>query len=82
MLNLFHNRCGHGNKRMLIEAAKSKLITGLKLSDKHPRKYQKSDRRVCDVCARANITRVSFSKLYKIRGENLGDYVSSDLQCW
>ena len=31
LLTLMHNRTGHGNLRMLIESAKSKLVTGLQI---------------------------------------------------
>ena len=71
VLDLIHNKCGHGNKKMLIEAVKNKLITGVQLSDKHLRKHKESDRHVCDVCARAKITRATFAKIHKIRGEDL-----------
>jgi hypothetical protein len=39
LLTLMHNRTGHGNLRMLIEASKSKLVDGLKIEDKHIRKF-------------------------------------------
>ena len=74
-----HNRTGHGNLRMLIESAKSKLVTGLQIEDSHIRKFKQDDRHVCDICARAKITRQSFKKNHKIRGKLLGDYISCDI---
>ena len=53
---------------MLIESSKSKLVKGLNIEDSHIRKLNKDDKHVCDVCARAKITRHSFNKLHKIRG--------------
>ena len=79
LLTLMHNRTGHGNLRMLIEANKSKLVNGLKIEDKHIRKFIKSDKHVCDICARAKITRVSFNKIHAVRGQELGDYISCDI---
>lgn len=79
LLTLMHNRTGHGNLRMLIEACKSKLVHGLKIEDRHIRKFVNSDKHVCDVCARAKITRVSFKKVHRIRGNKLGDYISCDI---
>ena len=64
---------------MLIEASKSKLVNGLKIEDKHIRKFNKTDKHVCDVCARAKITRMSFNKIHAIRGAKLGDYISCDI---
>ena len=66
LLTLMHNRTGHGNLRMLIEASKSKLVSGLKIKDKHIRKFIKTDKHLCDVCARAKITRASFSSWSKL----------------
>ena len=79
MLRLLHDRTGHGNENMLISAHKEKLITGMKFSDKELRKYALKDIPLCDICARAKITRVSFNKLHKIRGKNIGDYISCDI---
>ena len=56
LLTLMHNRTGHGNLRMLIESAKSKLVTGLQIEDSHIRKFKQDDKHVCDICARAKIT--------------------------
>ena len=53
LLTLMHNRTGHGNLRMLIESAKSKLVTGLQIEDSHIRKFKQDDKHVCDICARA-----------------------------
>jgi hypothetical protein len=64
---------------MLIESSKSKLVKGLNIEDKHIRKFNQDDKHVCDVCARAKITRHSFNKLHKIRGKLLGDYISCDI---
>ena len=50
-----HNKTGHVNLRMLIEASKSKWINGLEIEDKHIRNFVKSDKHVCDICARANV---------------------------
>ena len=40
LLTLMHNKTGHGNLRMLIESAKSKLVTGLQIEDSHIRKFK------------------------------------------
>ena len=79
LLTLMHNRTGHGNLRMLIESAKSKLVTGLQIEDSHIRKFRQDDKHVCDICARAKITRQSFKKNHKVRGKLLGDYISCDI---
>ena len=79
MLGLIHERTGHLNKRTIIECVKSKLVRGLQIEEKHIRKYKKEDKHVCDVCARAKLTRMSFNKIHKIRGKELGDYISVDL---
>ena len=41
----------------LIECVKSKFVSGLKIEDKDIRKFIKSDKHVCDICARAKATR-------------------------
>ncbi len=74
-----HNRTGNFNMKALIENHKSKLVKGLKIEDSHIRKYNKSNKHVCDVCARAKITRTSFKKIHAIRGKHLGDYISVDI---
>ena len=74
-----HNRTGHCNIRTLIESHKSKLVRGLKIEDSHIRKFIKSDKHVCDVCARAKLTRMSFKKIHAIRGKQFGDYISVDI---
>ena len=79
LLTLMHNRTGHGNLRMLIESAKSKLVTGLQIDDSHIRKFRQDDKHVCDICARAKISRQSFKKNHKVRGKLLGDYISCDI---
>jgi hypothetical protein len=71
---LMHERKGHANKRSLIECVKSRLVTGIE--EKHIRKYKGDDRHVCDVCARAKLTRTSFNKIHTIQGAELGDYIS------
>ena len=76
VLGLMHERTGHLNKRALIECVKSKLVRGLKIADSDIRRYRKSDKDVCDICARAKLTRTAFSKIHAIRGKQLGDYVS------
>ena len=58
---------------------KSKLVTGLEIEEKHIRKYKKDDRHVCDICARAKLTRTIFKKFHTIRGKELGDYISVDI---
>ena len=68
-----------GYENMLIAAHKEKLITGIKFSDKELRKYSLKDKQLCDICARAKITKVSFNKLHKIRGKNIGDYISCNI---
>ena len=79
MLGLVHECTGHLNKRSIIECVKSKLVKGLQVEDKHIRNYVKDDKHVCDVCARAKLTRMSFAKIHRIRGTALGDYISVDL---
>ena len=79
LLTLMHNRTGHCNVRTLIESHKSKLVKGLKIEDSHIRKFIQSDKHVCDVCARAKLTRMSFRKIHAIRGQRLGDYISADI---
>ena len=64
MLGLMHERTGHCNKRTLIECVKSRLVSGLKIEDKDIRKYQKSNKTVCDICARSKITRKLFQKVH------------------
>ncbi len=64
---------------MLIESSKSKLVKGLNIEDKYIRKLNQDDKHVCDVCARAKMTRHSFNKVHKIRGKLLGDYISCDI---
>ena len=54
-------------------------MKGLNIEDKHIRKFNQDDKHVCDVCARAKITRHSFNKVHKIRGKLLGDYISCDI---
>ena len=53
MLELMHDRTRHGNKSMLVECVKSKLVTELNISEKHIRYFRLSDHYVCDVCARS-----------------------------
>ena len=79
VLGLMHERTGHANKRSLIECVKSRLVTGLQIEEKHIRKFKSDDRHVCDVCARAKLTRTSFNKIHTIRGAELGDYISVDI---
>ena len=79
ILGLMHERTGHLNKRALIECVKSKLVEGLQIDDSHIRRYRKSDKDVCDVCARAKLTRKAFHKIHAIRGKELGDYISVDI---
>ncbi len=67
------------NKRAIIECVKLILGRGLELEDKHIWKYRKEDKHVCNVCARAKLTRISFEKVHRIRGKELGDYTSVDL---
>ena len=79
MLELINDRTGHGNKSMLAECVNSKLVTRLKISEKHIRHIRLSDHHVCDVCARSNATRHSFKKVSKIRENKLRAYVSVDI---
>ena len=79
VLGLMHERTGHQNKRSLIECVKSRLVTGLKIENKHIRKYKQDDRHVCDICARSKLTRTIFKKFHTIRGHALGDYISVDI---
>ena len=79
MLRLLHDRTGHKNENMLMALQKGRLITGMKLTDKELRKHALKDKPLCDICARAKINRVSFNKLHKIRGEEIGDCISCDI---
>ena len=79
VLGLMHERTGHFNKRGLIECVKSKFVSGLKIEDKDIRKFIKSDKHVCDICARAKATRKSFKKIHAIRGKKLGEFISVDI---
>ena len=79
VLELMHDRTGHGNKSMLVEYVKSKLVTGLKISEKHIRHFRLLDHHVCDVCARSKATRHSLNKVYKFRENKLGACVSVDI---
>ncbi len=63
--------------KALIESHKSKLVKRLKIEDTHIRKFNKSDKHVCDV--RAKIIRISFKKIHAIRGKELGGYISVDI---
>ena len=76
VLRLLNHCTGHGNENVLIAAHKGRLM---KFTDKEPRKYALKDKPLCDICARAKITRVSCNKLHKIRGKNIGDYISCDI---
>jgi len=76
VLGLMHERTGHQNKRSLIECFKSGLVKGLQIEQHHVRKYRQDDKHVCDVCARAKLTRTIFKKFHAIRGKELGDYIS------
>ena len=77
LLTLMQNRTGHRNLRMLIESAKSKLVTGLQIVDSHIRKFKQDEKHVCDICARARakITRQSFKKFHKVHGKVLCEYI-------
>eukprot|EP00602_Paraphysomonas_sp_CaronLab_P004809 CAMPEP_0185023452 /NCGR_PEP_ID=MMETSP1103-20130426/6129_1 /TAXON_ID=36769 /ORGANISM="Paraphysomonas bandaiensis, Strain Caron Lab Isolate" /LENGTH=1343 /DNA_ID=CAMNT_0027556055 /DNA_START=49 /DNA_END=4080 /DNA_ORIENTATION=+ len=59
-LELLHRRAGHFNKHALVEAHKRMLIIGTGLKRKHLSKRVSKEQCLCDVCARAKITRVSF----------------------
>ncbi len=65
--------------KALIESHKSKLVKGLKIEDSHIRKFNKSDKHVCDVCVRAKITRMAFKKVHAFRAKHLGDYISVEI---
>ena len=62
-----------------MECVKSKFVSGLKIEDKDIRKFIKSDKHVCDICARAKATRKSFKKIHAIRGKKLGEFISVDI---
>jgi hypothetical protein len=79
VLGLIHERTGHLNKKAIIECIKLKLVRGIQVEDKHIRKYKKEDKHVCDVCARSQLTRMTFAKVHAIRGKKLGDYISVNL---
>jgi hypothetical protein len=74
-----HEQTGHANKRSLTECVKSRLAAELQIEEKHIRKYKSDDRHMCNVCARAKLTRTSFNKIRTIRGAALGDYISVDI---
>ena len=52
---------------------------GLKTPESQVRKFHKSYRRLCDVCARSKITGYSINRIHKTREKLLGDYVSCDI---
>ncbi len=52
------------------------MVKGLKIEVSYIRKYNKSDKHVCDVCVRAKIIRMVFKK---VKGENLEDHISVDI---
>ncbi len=61
--------------KALIESNKSKLVKSLKIEDSHIRKFNKSDKHVCYVCARAKITQMTFKKVHAVRQKSLGDCI-------
>jgi hypothetical protein len=80
-LDLLHRRTGHTSHQLLREAVRNGLVTGITLerkyfSDKARRKFKG----VCDTCAKAKITRLSFPQ-QQDRVKNLlpGDRLSSDI---
>jgi hypothetical protein len=76
-LFLLHERLGHLNTSTILESIKNDLFLNTGLKNKDCRKN--IDRPLCNICARAKITRTIFSKIHKIRGKNFGDYISVDL---
>ena len=58
MLKLQHDRTGHWSENILIAAHKGRLITGIKFSDKEPRKFALKDKLLCEIYASAKTTRV------------------------
>ena len=79
MIHLMHDRTGHGNENMLMEAHNRQLVKGIKLSEKEVRKYIKRDKPPCDICVRSKMTRLAYQKIHKIRGKEVGDYISCEI---
>ena len=46
-----------------VNVRKTKLVKGLQIEDSRIRKIKQDDRHVCDICARAKITRQPFKKI-------------------
>ena len=72
MLEIMHDRTVYGNNEsMLVECVKSKLVTGLKISEKHIRHFCLSDHNVCDVRDWSKATRHRVNKVHKFTETNL-----------
>ena len=80
-LTLFHQRCGDHSTKVLREAIRSQLIQGVTLDRKYfTKKHQSKYKCLCDICARAKMTRVSFPAVRDRRlGLTPGQYMSSDI---
>ena len=76
-LFLLHERLGHLSNSIIKECVKNDLFVNSGLKNKDCRKEM--DHPLCDICARAKLTRTVFNKIHKIRGNNFGDYVSVDI---
>ena len=76
-LFLLHERLGHLSNSIIKECIKNDLFVNSGLKNKDCRKEM--DHPLCDICARAKLTRTVFNKIHKIRGNNFGDYVSVDI---
>ena len=79
MIHLMYDRTGHGNENMFIEAHNRQLVKGMKLSEKEVQKYIKRDKSPCDICVRSKITQLEYKKIHKMRGKEVGDYISCDI---
>jgi hypothetical protein len=76
-LFLLHERLGHLSNSIIKQCVKNDLFINSGLKNKDCRK--ENDHPLCNICARAKITRTIFNKIHKIRGTKFGDYISVDI---
>ena len=78
MPRLMHERTGHGNKSMLVECVKFRLVTGLKTSGKINIIFVCRTTK-CLLCVFGRGQLDSFNKVHKFRGNNLKACMSEDV---
>ncbi len=78
-LRILHERTGHVGKSMLVEAYRSRLVTGVHLPRKLYARKAVARQRKCNICSRIKLTRHQFrrEKLRSVRF--IGETVSTDL---